>query len=265
MHFVAQHIDYFLAHYGYWAVMIFIMIESTGIPFPGETMLITAGIYAGSTHHLNLGLVIAAASAGAIVGDNFGYWIGREGGYRLLRRWGPYIRLNERKLKLGQYMFLRHGGKVVFFGRFLAVLRAWAAFLAGVNRMDYGRFLACNAGGGILWASIFGTAAYLVGDNIHRVLGPIGVASTVLAAIIILTVMIFVWRNERRLEEEAERALPGPLDHYRQELDSARKGSSTRELTPSSTDGSGNYHSSGRRHNGSSIRVRRRALSRNSW
>src|SRR5437899_6658336 len=130
-----------LVTYGYWAVAVFIAIESTGIPFPGETMLLVAAIYAGTTHHLSIALVILAAASGAIVGDNFGFWVGREGGYRLLRRYGRFIRLDERKLKLGQYLFLKHGGKVVFFGRFVAVLRAWAAFLAGTNRMGWERFL----------------------------------------------------------------------------------------------------------------------------
>ena len=106
-----------------------------GIPFPGETMLLVAAISAGTIHHLSLLLVIVAAASGAIVGDNLGYWIGRQGGSRLLRRYGRSLQLAERKLKLGQYLFRKHGGKVVFLGRFIAVLRAWAAFLAGTNRM----------------------------------------------------------------------------------------------------------------------------------
>ena len=124
-----------LATYGYLVVLLFVAIESTGIPFPGETMLLVAAIAAGTTHQLSIAWVIVAAALGAILGDNLGFWVGHEGGYRLLRRYGRYIRLDERRLKLGQYLFLKHGGKVVFFGRFVAVLRAWAAFLAGTNRM----------------------------------------------------------------------------------------------------------------------------------
>lgn len=89
--------------------------------------------------------MIIAAASGAILGDNLGYWIGREGGYRLLRRNGHYLRIDERKVKLGQYLFREHGGKVVFFGRFIAVLRAWAAFLAETNRMPWPPFLLYNA------------------------------------------------------------------------------------------------------------------------
>jgi membrane protein DedA with SNARE-associated domain len=200
--------------YGYWAVLVFVAIESTGIPFPGETMLLIAAIYAGKTHHLAILLVIIAAASGAILGDNLGFWVGREGGYRLLRRYGRYIRLDERKLKLGQYLFLKHGSKVVFFGRFVAVLRAWAAFLAGTNRMRWPEFLLFNALGGIVWATLFGLGGYLLGNSIDRFTGPFGIVSLVLAAIIIIATLIFIARNESRLEDEAEKAMPGSLDKY---------------------------------------------------
>lgn len=215
IHFAASDLSHLLAVYGYWAVLVFVAIESTGIPFPGETMLLAASIYAGTTHQLNIVLVIAAAAAGAIIGDNFGYFIGREGGYRLVRRYGKYIRLDERKLKLGQYLFIKHGGKVVFFGRFVSVLRAWAAFLAGVDRMDYRRFFFFNAAGGILWATIYGIGGYALGKNVHRIAGPVGIVVGVIAAVIIIAFLVFLNRNEKRLEDEAERALPGSLDDYR--------------------------------------------------
>ena len=124
-----------LAMYGYWAVLLFVTIESTGIPCPGETMLLIAAIAAGTTHQLAIPWVIVAAASGAILRDNLGFWIGREGGYYLLRRYGRFVRLDERKLKLGQYLFLKHGGKAVFFGRFVTVLRAWAASPFG-NQSD---------------------------------------------------------------------------------------------------------------------------------
>src|SRR5436305_12847379 len=163
-----------LGTYGYWAVFVFIAIESTGIPFPGETMLLAAAIYAGTTHHLSIFLVIMAAAIGAILGDNLGFLLGRSGGYRLLHRYGRYIRLDERKLKLGQYLFMKHGGKVVFFGRFIAVLRAWAAFLAGTNQMMWPRFLLFNALGGSVWAILIGLGGYYLGDRVHRLSGPGG-------------------------------------------------------------------------------------------
>src|SRR2546425_1394966 len=213
-HIATSDLMHLLSTYGYWAVFACIAVESTGIPFPGETMLLVASIYAGTTHQLSLPLVIAAAATGAILGDNLGFWAGREGGYRLLRRYGRFLRLDERKLKLGLYLFMRHGGKVVFFGRFVALLRMWAAFLAGTNRMGWKRFLLFNAASGMLWATLYGAGGYLLGDNVHRLTGPIGVVAIVLTVLTLLAFLVFMRRNERRLEEEAERALPGPLDAY---------------------------------------------------
>jgi len=214
LHFATHDLTHLLTAYGYWAVLIFVAIESTGIPFPGETMLLIAAIYAGTTHHLAIPFVIVAAAVGAILGDNLGFWVGREGGYRLLRRYGHYIRLEEHRLKLGQYLFRQHGGKVVFFGRFVAVLRAWAAFLAGTNRMPWPRFLAFNAAGGIVWATLYGLGGYALGDNVHRLTGPVGLVAVALGALAIVAAIVYLRRNEARLQEEAERALPGPLDAY---------------------------------------------------
>jgi len=205
-------LQHLLITYGYLAVFIFIAIESTGIPFPGETMLLAASIYAGTTHHLSLPLVIVSAALGAIVGDTLGFFVGHVYGFRLLRRYGRFLRLDERRLKLGQYLFMKHGSKVVFFGRFVAVLRAWAAFLAGTNRMRWSRFLLYNALGGIVWATLFGSGGYFLGDNIHRLTGPVAMISIVLAAFFMIAFLIFLRRNEHRLIAEAERALPGPLD-----------------------------------------------------
>jgi membrane protein DedA with SNARE-associated domain len=200
-----------LATYGYVAVFFFIAIESTGIPFPGETMLITAAIYAGHTHRLNIILVIAFAAAGAIIGDNLGYAVGHWGGYRLLRRYGRFIRLHERRLKLGQYLFLQHGGKVVFFGRFISILRAYAAFLAGTNRMPWWRFFAFNAAGGIVWAIVFGTGAYVLGTQIHNLSQTASIVGGILAAFAIVAFIVFIRRNEERLMAEADRAIPDRL------------------------------------------------------
>ncbi|GAC1639514.1 MAG: DedA family protein [Candidatus Dormibacteraceae bacterium] len=200
-----------LASYGYLAVFLFIAIESTGIPFPGETMLITASIYAGHTHRLNIVLVIASSAAGAIVGDNLGYAVGRWGGYRLLRRYGRYIRLHEKRLKLGQYLFLQHGGKVVFFGRFVSILRTYAAFLAGTNRMPWWRFLLFNAAGGIVWATLFGTGAYVLGTQIHNLTRTATSVGAILAVVAFVAFFVFLHRNEARLMAEADRAIPDPL------------------------------------------------------
>jgi len=112
--------------------------------------------------------VIAAAAGGAIFGDNVGYWVGREFGFLLLVRYGGYVGLTDRRIKLGQYLFLHHGGKVVFFGRFVTILRAAAAILAGANCMSWPSFLVFNASGGIVWAMFYGLGAYYLGKGIEQ-------------------------------------------------------------------------------------------------
>ncbi|HVV91887.1 MAG TPA: DedA family protein [Hyphomicrobiales bacterium] len=200
-------------HYGYGAVALAVGLESIGVPFPGEATLIAAAVYAGKTGRLDIALVIAAAAAGAIVGDNIGFWIGREAGFRLLRRYGNYIRLTPPRLKLGRYLFRRHGGKVVFFGRFVSILRTFAALLAGANRMGWGHFLAYNAAGGIVWATLYGLGAYFLGTQLDRFVGPVGIGFGAAAAIAVIAAVVFLRRNEARLEEEAERVLADEPGH----------------------------------------------------
>jgi membrane protein DedA with SNARE-associated domain len=205
-------ISHLIASYGYWAVFALVGLESLGIPLPGETALIIAGAYAGSTHSLSPWAVFAVASAGAIIGDNAGFWIGRKGGYRLARTYGPKIRLDERKLKITRYLFDTYGPKVVFFGRFTALLRTYAAFLAGASRMSWRRFLPANAAGGIVWAGIYTIASYLAGDTLRRLSGTISVVLTVVGVLAIVAVGLFIRRQMRRLAPRAEAAYPGPLD-----------------------------------------------------
>ncbi len=112
-------------------MFLFVALESAGVPLPGETALIAAALYAGSAHRLNVGLIAVVAAVAAIAGDNGGYWLGQYGGTRPVRRYGHWVRLDARKLKVGRYLFARHGGKVVFFGRFITVLRTYAAIWRG--------------------------------------------------------------------------------------------------------------------------------------
>src|SRR5437879_9580251 len=163
LNFLARNLDSLLATYGYLAVFVFVGVESIGLPGRGETMLGNAASYAGTTGRLSIFWLIVASAAGAIVGDNIGYLIGRTGGYRLVKRYGRYIRLEEDRLRLGQYLFDKHGSKVVFFGRFISVLRIFAALLDGVNRMRLRRFLFFNAAGGLIWSSLYGGDAYIFG------------------------------------------------------------------------------------------------------
>jgi membrane protein DedA with SNARE-associated domain len=211
-HFPTETLVHLLEAYGYWAVALGVAIESTGIPFPGETVLILAATYAGRTHHISIPWIIAAAAAGAIAGDNLGFLAGRTGGFRLLRRYGRFIHIDERRLKLGLWLFRRYGGVVVFFGRFVAVLRAWAAILAGTNRMPWPHFLVANAAGGIVWATAVGLGGYFSGKEASRLTGAVGWVFLAVAAAGMVAAVMFIKRHERRLEDEAERALPGPIE-----------------------------------------------------
>ncbi len=198
--------------YGAWIVGSTVAAESMGIPLPGETMLVSAAVYAGTTGELSVTHVILAAIAGAIAGDNVGFWIGRTVGFRWVMRHQSRLRLTTRRIKLGQYLFLRHGGKVVFFGRFVAVLRALAALLAGINCMPWGRFLLFNALGGIVWAGAYGLGAYMFGEALATALNSIGVVLGIAAAAAVIAGLLIARRFERRLEDAAERALPGPIE-----------------------------------------------------
>src|SRR5580704_3397643 len=209
MHIV-QHLHEFVAQYGYFAVIVLVGLESAGVPLPGETALVTAAVFAGQGT-LHIGGVMACAALAAIIGDNAGYWVGREFGFPLIYKYGSAIRVDEGRLKVAQYLFQRHGGKIVFFGRFVAVLRAFAAFLAGVNRLPWSRFLVFNALGGIVWATLFGSGGYLLGHAFERYARPVGLAALVAAVIGVVFASRFIAHHESLLRDEAEAALPGPL------------------------------------------------------
>jgi membrane protein DedA with SNARE-associated domain len=200
-----------IATHGYWLVATIVALESMGLPLPGETVLVTAAIYAGTTHEMNIAVLVAAAAVGATLGDNVGYWVGRRFGYGLLVSHGDRVGLTVRRIKLGQFIFERHGGAVVFFGRFIALLRMLAALLAGVNCMRWWRFLFFNMAGGATWAAVFGLGAYIFGEQVHRLSRPMAVASFAVATLGAIGAMWFVRRHETALEDEAERAMPGPL------------------------------------------------------
>lgn len=202
-----------LVSIGYLAVALFVGIESLGVPLPGETMLIAAAVFA-ATGQLSIVGVIAAAIIGAVIGDNIGFGIGWYGGYPILRRFGKYVRLDQAKLKVGRYIFMRHGAKVVFFGRFVSVLRTYAAFLAGTNHMRWVRFLVANASGAVVWATLYGVGAYLASATIAKLNTPVAIGLGVLAVVVIVLSALFVRMNIRRLEAVAEAALPGPLEGF---------------------------------------------------
>ena len=192
-----------MAVHGYTLVAVIVALESMGLPLPGETTLVTAAIYAGTTHQLSIASIIAAAIVGAIAGDNIGYAVGRRWGYRLLVRYSRLLRMTPRRIALGQFLFARHGGKVVFFGRFIALLRALAAVLAGINRMPWRRFLFFNASGAVVWVTSYGLAGYVLGAQIERMRGPLAMVGVLIAVTAVVAFFRFVRRHEMALEEEA--------------------------------------------------------------
>jgi len=210
--FLSAHtIDGWLESYGYLVVFLLVMLESIGLPVPGETALIGAALYAGSTHKLEIWGVIAVAIAGAIIGDNIGFSIGRYGGARLLLRHGHKIRLHEGRLKIGIWLFRRHGGKVVFWGRFVSILRTYAAFLAGTNQMAWPRFLVFNAAGAVVWATAFGVAYYVFGSALQKLSTTIDITLGVAGVVGLVAFLGWAKRKEDELLEQAEREVPGSV------------------------------------------------------
>jgi membrane protein DedA with SNARE-associated domain len=207
-----MHIIQHLIHeYGLLTVAVIVGLECIGIPLPGETALLGAAIYAGTKHDLNIAAVIFTAAIAAIIGRMIGYVIGREFGYWLLLRYGNYVRMSESRIKLGQYLFLRHGGKIVFFAQFVPVLRTFAGIFAGANVMPWRDFLLANIVGSIVWAVTYGLAAYELGREFERLEGPIVIVLLLVTVISFIAGGIFIHRHETQLIGEAERAMPGPL------------------------------------------------------
>jgi membrane protein DedA with SNARE-associated domain len=207
LHFV----EHLIHAYGLLTVALIVGLECIGVPLPGETALLGAAIYAGTKHDLNIVAVILTAAAAAIVGRVVGYAIGRGFGYWLLLRYGSYMRITEARIKLGQYLFLRHGGKIVFIAQFVPVLRTFAGIFAGANMMPWRDFLFANVVGSVIWSVTYGYAAYALGRQFERLEGPVVIFIAVVTIVGFVVGGIFVNRHEQQLLAEAERAMPGPL------------------------------------------------------
>jgi membrane protein DedA with SNARE-associated domain len=198
--------------YGLIAVALIIGLECLGVPVPGETALLGAAIYAGTKHDLNINAVILTAASAAILGRMIGYVIGHEFGYWLLLRYGQYVGLTTGRIKLGQYLFLRYGGKIIFIAQFVPVLRTLAGPFAGANLMPWGNFMFANVVSSAVWAAVYGYAAYWAGGAFERLQGRIVVPLVLIAAIALISGAFFVRQREAQLISEAERAIPGPLE-----------------------------------------------------
>jgi membrane protein DedA with SNARE-associated domain len=206
----------FVANWGYIAVFAATALEGFGLFFvPGETTLIAAAIVAGATHQLNILLVLLCGWAGGMAGDNFSYWVGHRFGFGLIRRYGPWVHINERRIKFVQYVYLRYGAPIVFIGRFVMLFRAWESFLAGANDMRWWKFFRVNTAAVLVWVCVWGLGAYGLGEAGKTLLEGIGLAIFVVICIILIAGWICFRRHEEALEDVADRALPGPLQAHR--------------------------------------------------
>jgi len=210
-------VDHLVRVAGYPLLFVLVMGESSGVPIPGETALITAAVLA-SKGKLHIELVIPLAAAAAIVGDNIGYVIGRKGGRWLLERPGRFQRQRHEVLAVGEPFFERHGPKAVFLGRFLLGLRVWASWLAGATRMHWRSFLFWNAAGGICWATAVGLIAYFLGQSATNALETFGLYGLIAALVAIASALLLRRRHrarakaadDRRAAQKAARRSGGP-------------------------------------------------------
>ncbi len=204
-----------ISHLGQWAyALVFAStgLQAAGVPLPGTTALIAAAVYAGATHHLEIVALIAAASLGAAIGSVAGFAVGWWGGSELIRRYGNHLRLTPARIKVGRYVFDRHGAKVVFFGRFVTGLRTWSAFLAGTNRMRPQRFLIFSSLSAVLWATVNGLQYYYFGHLLDLVGTALGIVLIVVAVGLTIGAGAYLRRRGHGIQRAAELAMPEPLE-----------------------------------------------------
>jgi membrane protein DedA with SNARE-associated domain len=200
----------FFVHHGLPLLFAAVAIESFGIPVPGETALIAFGVLAAQGRY-PIAVVIAVAAAAAILGDNLGFWlIGRRGGRALIARYAWVERRTEHVLPRAEALIARYGGRAVFFGRFVSVLRETIAWVAGLSKMSWPRFLFWNAFGGIVWATAIGLLAYFGGKALADAISRYGLYAG--AAIAAAAVLVFAGprlvrrlRRSRRIRETRTR------------------------------------------------------------
>jgi membrane protein DedA with SNARE-associated domain len=194
-------VTHLVTQYGLLLLFAAVALESSGVPVPGETTLIAAAVLA-RLGHFSLWSVIVVAALAAIIGDNIGYWLGREGGRRLLERWSFVKRYADRTLPPAERFFEKHGAKTIFFGRFIAVLRVAAAWLAGISRMPWWKFFVWNAAGGIVWAVVVSLIAWEFGKAVGDAVSRYGLY----AALALIPIGILVYVGHRLLRRRLESA-----------------------------------------------------------
>lgn len=190
-----------IVRHGYAAVFLVVMLEGAGSPLPGESALVLAAIYAGATGRLNIVLVVALAALGAMAGGSCGFWFGRNVGTRFLARYGRYIGLTPNRLALGRYLFEHYGGKIIFFGRFIALLRVLAALLAGLNKYNWRAFFFYNTAAAIVWAPIMGFGGYFFGNAMRRISSPLEAIGLIVTVGALFAFWIWFRQQEKKMEE----------------------------------------------------------------
>jgi membrane protein DedA with SNARE-associated domain len=196
----------FVEQHEQWAlVLMFVLLtlESFGLPLPGETALVACAVLA-SQGKLSIALVVVLGVLAAIVGDNLGYWAARRGGRPLLERNRLTREYAQRYLPRGERFFARHGGKAVFLGRFVAVLRVTAAWIAGLSHMHWWKFLAWNAAGAVVWGTLVALLAYFVGDAAVSALSRYGLFAAGGLVLITAAGFVVVRQLEKRVLDDED-------------------------------------------------------------
>jgi membrane protein DedA with SNARE-associated domain len=185
---------------GYPSAGLGILIESTGIPFPGETLLLLAAAWAAASHH-SIALVIIFGFLGATLGADLGYFLGYRGGRPFIERFGSTLHIKPEQLARAELFFARHGDKAIVGARFILGLRTWASMLAGMARMPFWRFQVFSAIGGLLWAIVIGLAGYFLGSNLallEAIVRGVGIGGLVVIALIAVVLLMAQARASRQ-------------------------------------------------------------------
>ena len=195
-----------IAQYGYLVIFVGVLLESAGVPIPGETILIASGVLV-QQGHLDLGDAMVFGILGAVAGDQIGYWAGREGGRPFVLKWGRYVKITPERLARAEGFFARHGGKAVFLARFVAGLRVFGALVAGISRMHWRTFFFYNTLGGAIWATAAVAAGYLLGGSLGLVERWVSRASILLVVLLVLGAALYLsYRWVRNHPETLRRA-----------------------------------------------------------
>lgn len=193
----------YFQQWGYWTVLVVLLLENAGVPVPGETVLLFASFLAYSERRLHLPYIILVGVGACTLGDNLGYAIGRYGGRRLLEHYKGFFRIRDATLRRGERLFARHGAVAVFFARFVFGMRIIAGPLAGMLGMPWKKFLLFNFLGAVSWVTVIALVGYFFGSEwptLVRVMGRVNLA----IFIVVVAALLVAWWYYRRKRQENE-------------------------------------------------------------